>query len=97
MELFRLLYDATRPGGLILWNTSYIPKRGELVGVTEFHRGVALATGYIESGYDIRVTTRRLRGVGVTAAQAEANPEGPAATDTRAPYESIIRLRKPED
>lgn len=97
VELFRLLYAVTAPGGLVLWNTSYIPKNGQLIGVTEFHRGVALAVGYTEAAHDIRVTTKRLMGVGVTAKQAAANPDGPAATDTRAPHESIMRFRKPED
>lgn len=81
---YRLMFQAIRPGGLLLTNVSDFFKDRKLVPVTEWHRGAAMGAGFVHAGRDALVVTDRLQGVGTSA------------TADRAPHETILRLRRPE-
>ncbi len=96
-EAYRLMLGTLRPGGLLLLNVSDFYKGRQLVPAVAWHRGAAMGAGFVQAGRDSIVATSRLQGVGRTTDQAEADPDGPAATDARAPHEVILRLRRPDD
>lgn len=93
-EAYRLIYEVLRPGGLFLLNVSNFPRKRAMVHAVDWHNGAAYGAGFVQDQRPARIVTKRLRGVGVTADQAAADPDR-VATDQRADHEVILRLRKP--
>lgn len=83
-EAWRLVYGALRPGGLFLLNVSDFYRQRKLVHAIEWHRGAAMAAGFLSAGSDALIATSRLLGVGAEA------------TSARATHEVVLKLRKPE-
>lgn len=82
---YQVLLTVLRPGGLLLLNVSDFYKAKALVPATEWHRGAAMGAGFVHAGRDNRITTDRLNG------------HGTEATAARAEFETILRLRRPEE
>jgi hypothetical protein len=81
---YPVMLRALTPGGLLLLNVSDFYKGQQLVPAVAWHRGAAMGAGFVHGGNDARIETDRLQGVGTED------------TSARAPFEVILRLRRPE-